>query len=165
MSQEDRKPGVGENVIGSAPGQRLSKRALRVGPHHKKVRAECRRLVKHYVTQETALEFSLNQCRFNTVPNQGLYELLRRRAVAMPIRDSQDPYFPSASKVKSSDGRGTCRECAAAPGDQNRFPNGRGFAFRRRKNRPPGVEEDCSQCFAQAVVWIVPRLADHDQIE
>jgi hypothetical protein len=44
-------------------------------------------LVEHYVTQETVTEFSLNQCRVNTVPSEGLYELLGRRAVALLIRD------------------------------------------------------------------------------
>ena len=87
MSHEDRNPGVGENVIGSAPGQRLSKRALRVGPHHKKVRTECRRLVKHYVTQETVTEFNLNQCRVDIVPSEGLYELLGRWTVALLVHD------------------------------------------------------------------------------
>ncbi len=87
MSHEDRKLGMAENVIGNAPGQRLSKRALRVGPHHKKVRAECRHLVEHYLAQATMTEFGLDQGRVGTVPSEGLYELLGRRTVALLIRD------------------------------------------------------------------------------
>ncbi len=60
MSHEDRKLGMAENVIGNAPGQRLSKRALRVGSHHKKVGVKSCCLVEDYVTQATASEFSLN---------------------------------------------------------------------------------------------------------
>ena len=62
MGHEDGKLGVAENVIGNAPGQRLSERALRVGPHHEKVGAECCRLVEDHIAQAAVTEFRLDQC-------------------------------------------------------------------------------------------------------
>jgi hypothetical protein len=55
--------GMAENAICNAPGQRLSKRALRVGAHHKKVGFKSCCLVEDHIAQATATEFCLDQCR------------------------------------------------------------------------------------------------------